>query len=310
MYNDTPFGYGLFPHDEQISVNTLITQSKQFDAINTKGNHVWIVIHKADDTHIVKEAMIDRGYKNLQNLFWYKPDHYVEGPVNRLTPAVEMITVGFLPNSSDINWNVSSNPRERHNHIAIPSVSPCAKDSAGNIINVTEKPPGLAEYLLSMWCQKGSTVLIIGTGAGGCVKGALRAGINVIGVENDEIQYHQLYSEMNAWVANMQREKEAAEPAQPKSKKAEKSTDLVKGTDKEVGDVARTVTSVTAAQVEGLCFSCDLEALSWNPLGECVNCHRMNHVKECMRDYETDDGNVEGLVCNGCHESLFGKEDY
>ena len=40
MYNDTPFGYDLFLHDEQITIHTLLTQSKQFDSVNTQGNHV------------------------------------------------------------------------------------------------------------------------------------------------------------------------------------------------------------------------------------------------------------------------------
>ena len=40
MYNDTPFGYDLFLHDEQIAIHTLLTQSKQFDSVNTQGNHV------------------------------------------------------------------------------------------------------------------------------------------------------------------------------------------------------------------------------------------------------------------------------
>ena len=69
MYTDNPFGYGLFPNDQQITVQWLMTQSKQFDAINTKGNHVWIVIHKVDDLHIVKEAMEERNYKNSQQVY-------------------------------------------------------------------------------------------------------------------------------------------------------------------------------------------------------------------------------------------------
>ena len=28
MYNDTPFGYDLFLHDEQIAIHTLLTQSR------------------------------------------------------------------------------------------------------------------------------------------------------------------------------------------------------------------------------------------------------------------------------------------
>ena len=67
-----------------------------------------------------------------------------------------------------------------------------------------------------MFCKKGANVLIVGTGAGGCVKGALKAGFNVIGVENDEKQYNQLKSDMNAWVARIKKEKEAPKSRKPK----------------------------------------------------------------------------------------------
>jgi hypothetical protein len=40
MYNDSPFGYDLFLHDEQIAIHTSLTQSKQLDYVNTQGNHV------------------------------------------------------------------------------------------------------------------------------------------------------------------------------------------------------------------------------------------------------------------------------
>ena len=308
MYNDAPFGYDLFPNDVQITVNNLMEQSKQFDAINTNGTHVWIVIHKIDDTHIVKEAMTERHYQNLQQVYWYQPGQYVEGPVHRLTPAVQIITVGFLPNSSEITWNVDRDPRKRHNHFSHPSVGTLAKDSSGNAINVTEKPPELAEFLLGMFCKKGSTVLIVGTGAGGCVKGALRAGYNVIGVENDEKQYNALFSEMNSWIASMQKEKEDAKTAPPRSKRAPKTTTAVDDDDEDDGVVPLTVTSVSAAVVAGVCFSCDKPGTPEDPLGECINCEKQNHVKECMVDYNNEDGVKEGLVCSGCHEGMFGKD--
>ena len=306
MYNDTPFGYQLFPHDEQISVHTLTEQSKQFDAINTKGVHVWMVIHKIDDTHIVKEAMTERNYQNITQVYWYKPGHYVEGPVHRLTPAVEIITIGFLPRSDAITWNVSDDPRQRHNFVAIPSVLTLAKDSAGNPINVTEKPPALAAYLCSMFCQKGATILVVGTGAGGCVKGMLEAGFNVVGVENDEKQYNQLFSEMNSWIARLEKEKEEAETPVSKGRKAIKCT-VEETEDTHVDEqTPSTVVTIEAAVKEGLCFSCDEPGTEENPLQECFNCEKKNHRKECMFDYTGKEGTVEGLVCAACNVGMFG----
>ncbi len=305
MYNDAPFGYDLFPHDQQISVTTLTEQSKQFDAINTKSNHVWIVIHKVDDTHIVREAMVERNYKNIQQIYWYKRNQYCEGPVHRLTPAVDVMTFGCHPNAESITWNVSDNPRERHNFIDIPSVLTLAKDSSGNIINVTEKPPELAAFLCGMFCQKGSTILVIGTGAGGCVKGMLQAGFNVVGVENDEKQFNQLFSEMNSWVANIAKEKEAAQKVLEKPKKAAKSTSdtaVLELNDEDPPEVVQTI----AAQKEGCCFSCEERGTDENPLGECINCEKQNHVNGCMVDYTGEDGTVDGMVCSGCDAGMFG----
>jgi hypothetical protein len=51
----------------------------------------------------------------------------------------------------------------------------------------------------------------------------LQAGFNVIGVENDEKQYNQLFSEMNSWVAKVEKEREDAQQPLPKPKKAAKS---------------------------------------------------------------------------------------
>jgi hypothetical protein len=299
MYTDTPYGYDLFPHDQQITVQTLLNQSKQFDAINTKECSVWIVIHKMDDTTIVKEAMTTRGYTNLQHVFWTKPNHYVAGPVHKLTPVVETITVGFIPNAASITWNVSDDPRKRPNLFSWPSVASLAKDSAGNVINCTEKPPELAAFLLGMFCKKGANVLMVGTGAGGCAKGALTAGFNVVGVENDEKQYNQLFSEMNAWVARAKKEKEKVKPKTQKPKITGDQgavAPLLITSEAAVPSNAITEASVAA----GICFSCDEPAKDGNALGTCGQCKNQNHVKGCMTDVADEAGNGEVLMCSGC----------
>ena len=308
MYLDSPFGYKIFPHDDQMTVNWLCTQSKQFDAINTKGNHVWIIVHKADDIVIVKEALEDRGYNNIQQVYWVKTDHYVEGPVHRLTPTVETVSFGCIPNAAAIHWNVDKDPRKRPNVFTHPSLLTLTKDTAGNIINKTEKPPALAQFLLGMFCKPGGTVLIIGTGAGGCVKGALQAGLNVIGVENDEKQYNQLYSEMNSWVAGHQKAKDEVKAKSEKVKKPSEPPAAAKADKK--GDAAAPTKPVVviAATQEGKCFSCDEAGTDVDPLGKCTRCGKLNHTKECMVEIADEDGNHAGIYCGGCKEKQFGEE--
>ena len=304
MYFDAPFGFDLFPHDSQLTVNQLLGQSKQFDAINTSTAHSWIVIHKPEDCHIVLEAMRDRNYKNMQHAYWHKTDQYTEGPVNRLTNCVEMITIGFFPSSDAIHWNVSTNPRERTNLIDIPSVLTLAKDIGGNPINVTEKPPELIEWLLGMWCKKGANVLIVGTGAGGCLKGALRSGYNVVGVENDDLQYNQLFANMNQWISNFDKEKKLTKNKANPKQKAEVYTSPVKGkaNAEENVPIGGLVIDV---QKEGTCFSCEDAGSGVNPLEECSGCKKMNHVIHCMENV-ADEGEEKELICSGCKVSRFG----
>jgi hypothetical protein len=208
-----------------------------------------------------------------------------------------------------MHWNVSDDPRLRPNFFSCPSVASLAKDSSGAIINVTEKPPQLAEFLLGMFCKKGANVLIVGTGAGGCVKGALKAGMNVIGVENDEKQYNQLKSEMNAWVARLQKEKEALKQKEIKVKIPAKVSAPKKASVKEDQSSPPDVGTVEPAVKDGECFSCEEGAKEGNPLDDCAQCHRKNHVKECMTDVADGQGEGEMLVCAGCKAKLFGGQD-
>ena len=251
------------------------------------------------------EAMRDRNYKNMQQVYWRQTEQYTEGPVNRLTNAIQMITVGFFPNSDAIHWNVSMYPRERTNVIDLPTVSTLAKDIGGNIINVTEKPPELIEWLLGMWCKKGGNILIVGTGAGGCLKGALRSGYNVVGVENDEKQYNQLYANMNQWIANLDKEKKLTNKKANSKQKAEVYTSPVKSKANDAENVP-SGSLVIDVQQEGKCFSCEEQGTAENPLEECSGCKKMNHIIYCM-DNIADDGEKKELVCSGCKVAKFGE---
>lgn len=251
------------------------------------------------------EAMRDRNYKNMTQVYWRQTDQYTEGPVNRLTNSIQMITVGFFPSSDAIHWNVSPDPRKRTNVIDLPTVSTLAKDIGGNIINVTEKPPELIQWLLGMWCKKGSNVLMVGTGAGGCLKGALASGYNVVGVENDEKQYNQLYANMNLWIANMDKEKKLTNKKANSKQKADLYTSPVKGranAEENVPDGS----VVIDVQQEGACFSCEGKGTADNPLEECSGCKKMNHVDECMENV-ADEGEKIELVCSGCKVAMFSK---
>ena len=56
-------------------------------------------------------------------------------------------------------------------------------------INPAQKPEALAQHFCHHHIPVGGTILIIGAGAGGSVFGALRSGVNVVAVENDNFQF-------------------------------------------------------------------------------------------------------------------------
>jgi hypothetical protein len=307
MHFDAPYGYELFPHDQQITASSLSVQSRQFDAINTQTNHVWMVMHKPEDTNIVIEAMIDRSYKNISHFFWHKPNQYVEGPPNRLTPVVEMGTIGCIPDANSIHTNMSSDPRQRPNMVSVPSLTTLTKDTAGNIINPCEKPPGLGEWLFKTFCPKGSTVLIIGTGAGGDLKGAVLAGMNVIGVENDEKQFKQLQSEMNAWVANLAKEKKK-EQGKSIKQATDQSLSPAKGSKKPKDKEGPEPVETVLAETFGACFACDEKEKDGDPLVKCATCDKFFHTVACLEDRPAPKGGgeaEEGRICSGCVAELY-----
>ena len=175
--------------DEQVTDKDLDTIGKQFDAINTAEDYVAIMMHKPADSVLVIDHLTQRSYTHVCPFFWYKQGHITSGPPTGLNRAVEMGHVGYYPNYNAVHTNLPDNPVERHNHISCPSVTSLAKDAHNEPINVTEKPPEICEWLLKMLCPASSTVLIVGTGACGDVMGAVRARVNVVGVEVDKDQY-------------------------------------------------------------------------------------------------------------------------
>ena len=66
----------------------------------------------------------------------------------------------------------------------------------GEVINDCQKPIELARLLISNHISPGGNVLVLGSGAGGEVLGAVAAGCNVVCVEKDEKQYNGLIAHL------------------------------------------------------------------------------------------------------------------
>lgn len=213
LYSDLP--YGLLNDkqgvtwDTQIETCQLITYFKQFEAATTQDEYAAAFLCAPKDVKVVRDALTDRGLKQLQEWFWYKPNQTIQGPQTQLVPCMEMGVIGYKPERGKLYWNVSDNPVLRHNVVIADSIKQVDKKEDGSPINPTQKPPEVAAWWFKQNCKPGSTVVIIGTGAGGDVLGANMAGCNVIGVEKDETQFHELQKLLNKRIAEMQSEKEA-----------------------------------------------------------------------------------------------------
>ena len=141
----------------------------------------------------------EQGYVNVQPVCWYQPDKNVAGPVYRRTPAVEVFLVAHKgPHSGfGAQFNLSKDPVKRHNQIIGPSRRVLTKDPAtGQPINIHEKPDWLAEAILGDYSRPGQWIFVGGFGAGGDVRGALGAGLNVVAIENDPNQFQATVATM------------------------------------------------------------------------------------------------------------------
>ena len=184
--------YGLLdlPWDIVPSKEFIATCLKQIMAINNKPSYVVVLYHTMPMTTVVHEALAEAHFQHFTPFFWHKTDHLTQTPVSSYTQSVECGTIAFKPSRDKCDWNVSKDPRERHNFIDTPSVTTYRKDAHGNIINQCQKPAAVGRWLFGNHCAPGSTVLVLGAGALGDVEGAVQVGCNVVAVEQDTDQFN------------------------------------------------------------------------------------------------------------------------
>ena len=88
-----------------------------------------------------------------------------------------------------VHWSDNKNPSDMYNTFYAGTVSSLLKDRHGEKVNVNEKPPELDQQLMALHCVPGDDVLVLGSGTGSDVIGAINCGCNVYGVERDRKQY-------------------------------------------------------------------------------------------------------------------------
>ena len=177
--------------DHQITILEIETIIKQAQVSQNPLNHPYTIIlwHKPEDSALIMESLKNTSHQEMTHFFWHKTEHTAATQANDYVRAVEMATIGFFPSRKTCYVNHPIAPPERHNFIDLQHVTNFAKDQHGNKVNPAEKPEKLAQHFCKHHIPVGGTILIIGAGAGGSVFGALRAGVNVVAVESDNVQF-------------------------------------------------------------------------------------------------------------------------
>jgi len=197
VFFDMPYGILPLSWDVQMTQNEVTTMLKQVDAVQRKNNTMVCFMHTTEAANMVRQALRNRQFQDLQDWFWYKVGHFGTGPVSSYTNSIEMGTMAWSPSSRECHWRMDLDSRNRHNMFQIPSETLMVRDSEGNIVNPTQKPPLLLETICGHHVPPNGNILIVGAGAGGDVRGAINAGVNVVAVERDHKQFQILQTTLN-----------------------------------------------------------------------------------------------------------------
>ena len=204
-YFDLKYGLGVASWDKEQS--TMEELSKLLEGFRFATNapvHTIIMWCEVGQVGAIRALLQspEQGYVNVQPFYWYQPDKNVTGPVYRRTPAVEVFLVAHkgLHSGFGAQFNLNKDPVKRHNQIIGPSRRVLTKDpSTGLPINIHEKPDWLSQAILADYTRPGQWIFVGGFGAGGDVRGALGAGLNVVAIENDPKQFQATVATMRTF---------------------------------------------------------------------------------------------------------------
>ena len=189
---DTPYGIG---HEEwdtapltEEEIKSVLTQ---FKAVNSRDSfHLFFWVHW-NQLALYSDCLSNAGYSSITPVCWYKNDQNVVGPPGNWTHAFEIGIHAVYRGSSGnalINY-MSANPLERHNIIIGPNLHKYYIHDDTKRVNAHQKPDYLMQNICTKFCRPGEHVVVLGAGAGGEVRGALRAGCSVFAMEKDQRQF-------------------------------------------------------------------------------------------------------------------------
>ena len=161
------------------------TLFRQIDAA-TNSSNFWVAMYCnhliLSDT--VRELTV-HGYQNVSVFVWWKNNFNLESAMHVLF-ATEFVVMGWRRGTSGMPCHLDPNPTRRHNVFVGSQQRNFHRDSAGNIVNPYQKPAYLAYNMCKAFCEPHDTIVIVGSGAGGDIEGAVAAKMNVVTFEIDQ----------------------------------------------------------------------------------------------------------------------------
>ena len=183
---------------------------------------------------------------------------------------MEVCLIACYPSSPKCKTFFDQNPTKRHNHITHAPLRVLTKDRAGNVVNPTEKPPGVWDQFLHNYVAPGQKVMVLGAGAGGDLRAVIARGISCYAIEKDRAQFDFLCSMLESWDAKLSVQ-EAKEAAALKKKEA---------------NAEYTAPIFT-------CAICDIKYAAVK-MAQCSACEEMICTQACSV------GEGDALQCKGC----------
>ena len=199
---DQPYGLGREEWDKAWSAEEVTQLFKQMDAC-TQNDKYWVAMYS---NHWLlgqtMSCMEKHGFLNVSYLVWWKNNFNIDNAPH-LVFATEFVVMGWRSGVKGTPSFLDPNPSKRHNMI-IGHQQRHFHMKNGQAINPYQKPVYLAYSICKTFSDPASTIVVVGSGAGGDIEGAVAAGMSVIAFEKDRFQHEAVVGIWRAYQAKLE----------------------------------------------------------------------------------------------------------
>jgi DNA modification methylase len=283
--------YGIYnpdevPWDRPLSDVELKELMRQLGAANAKDDVFVVFFCSPFQMGKIKDVLEEFGYKSIMPLFWYKPGCNKPG-LFRYIPAVETAIVAYKGSRKEAHSGMKQAPEERQNLFNYQPVSSPFRYPIGQILNPAEKPVELMTHIIQSHCPTGGLVLSLGFGSGTDIIAALGCGVNVIGVERDDVQFTGGIERIRKWLVDQETGTTSPSKLTRRPGRSEAADDDDRASEGKTDDVLSQFLSeeISEPALPTKCIVCSHGA-DMGPLIPCPGCLAIYHSKNAFCRYE------------------------